>query len=169
MIKNKLKKHSIREYQKSDFRQVCSKFLAFQLKNEISSMANLNKNKNESFYRLFLVDEFKKILKKTHKRFVVIDEETGTLCGFASFNVMNEKESLLFFCFKDEDYAFNHLFKRALLDCFKLVGGEKIYANLSPRDRFDQYIKFVQRIIGFKHIEKQPFGRVLVAYKNEKD
>jgi hypothetical protein len=158
-----LKEYSVVPYEDKHYEEVLEIFLDFQMQAKIGTFYNISNGQNEVFYKIYLIDEFKKILKNKYK-FVGINKENEEIFGFACFSD-RDSSKILDLCFKRNNYKFNLVIKNALVKSFDLLGEGSIYAVLGNREKFDKYVNFVIRVLGVTNVKKMPLGKILVQLR----
>jgi len=145
-------------------------FLDFQEKAKVGHWENISKGENKTFYKAFLVEEFKNMLKKYPIKYTMLDEKEIPF-GFAFFtkNVFSEKSIDLQFGFKNNDYFLNsamlNIFNEMLDEIRKEHGIENVYACLGQRKKQEKYVKTMLTVFNAEIVTKDTFGRLLVRFK----
>lgn len=166
-----LTKYRVREFKKSDLQEVFKIFVDFQYEAKIGTFYNLGKGQSEMFYRMYLLDEFKKLIKKCEKSYVAIDEERNKIFGFACFskNVVSSNSYELQLTFKSIEYKFNLKIKKCLQETFKKLNSKDVYAILGQREDFEKYKRFVHYVFGIKFSKKLELGKTLIKFNEIPD
>tara|TARA_X000001382_G_scaffold36750_1_gene24333 strand:- start:54 stop:572 length:519 start_codon:yes stop_codon:yes gene_type:complete len=161
-----LTKYKIRKFKNSDFREVFKLFVDFQDLTKIGTFYNLGKGQNDMFYKIYLLDEFKKLLKKCEKSYVAIDEKRNKIFGFACFsrNIVGPNSYELQLVFKSIEYKFNLKIKKCLEDVFKKLDSKDVYTILGQREDFERYKKFVHYVFGIKFSKKLDLDKTLIKF-----